>query len=166
MIYLQTLLAKYAMQILGGLLAAALLIGGYYYWKHSVASEAIAERDAQWQERDRKDVQHAAEIMAAENAKIEIIKQHYQDQYNSGKEKLHEYIETLTAANASANANVIRLRNAKTTRAISCENGLPTTTDNTGGIDRTSDEDIQTAISLKAVEIIIEDYVKKYFVVN
>ena len=166
MIYLQTLLAKYAMQILGGLLATALVIGGYYYWKHSVASEAIAERDAQWQERDRKDVQHAAEIMAAENAKIEIIKQHYQDQYNSGKEKLHEYIETLTAANASANANVIRLRNAKTPRAASCENGMPTSSNDTGGTGRASDGDIQTAISLKAVEIIIEDYVKKYFVVQ
>jgi len=163
---IQALLAKYAMQILGGLLATALVIGGYYYWKHSVASEAIAERDEQWQERDRKDVQHAAEIMAAENAKIEIIKQHYQDQYNSGKEKLHEYIETLTAANASANANVIRLRNAKSPRAVSCENGVSATSDNTGGIGGTGIDDIQTAISLKAVEIIIEDYVKKYFVVQ
>lgn len=166
MIYLQTLLAKYAMQILGGLLATALVIGGYYYWKHSVASEAIAERDAQWQERDRKDVQHAAEIMAAENAKIEIIKQHYQDQYNYGKEKLHEYIETLTAANASANANVIRLRNAKAQRAASCENGVQARPDNSEGSGGSSDEALQTAISLKAVEIIIEDYVKKYFVVE
>lgn len=166
MITIQAILAKYAMQILGGLLAAAIVIGGYYYWKHSVASEAISERDAQWQERDRKDVQHAAEIMAAENAKIEIIKQHYQDQYNSGKEKLHEYIETLTAANAAANANVIRLRNSKTPRAVSCEDRVPTSTDNTGGIGGTGIEDIQTAIDIKAVEIIIEDYVKKYFVVQ
>lgn len=163
---IQALLAKYAMQIVGGLLATALVIGGYYYWKHSVASEAVAERDAQWQERDRKDVQHAAEIMAAENAKIEIIKQHYQDQYNSGKEKLHEYIETLTAANASANANVIRLRNAKTPRAVSCEDRVSTASNDTGGIGGTGLEDIQTAIDIKAVEIIIEDYVKKYFVVK
>lgn len=163
---IQALLAKYAMQILGAALAVAVVIGDYYYWKHGIASEARAECNAAWEERDRKDVQHAAEIMAAENAKIEIIKQHYQDQYNSGKEKLHEYIETLTADNASANANVIRLRNAKTPRAVSCENGVRARPDNSEGTGGSSDEALQTAISLKAVEIIIEDYVKKYFVVK
>lgn len=163
---IKALLAKYAMQILAGFLAVAVVVGGYYYWKHGIASEAIAENNKLWEERDRKDVQHAAEIMAAENAKIEIIKQHYQDQYNTGKEKFHEYIKTLTSDNAAANANVIRLRNYQATREAGCENRMSTTSNDTGGIDRTSDEDIQTAISLKAVEIIIEDYVKKYFVVN
>lgn len=163
---IQALLAKYAMQILGGFLAVAVLVGGYYYWKHGVASEAIAENNKLWEERDRKDIQHAAEIMAAENAKIEIIKQHYEDHNNAELNKYREYVKTLTADNAAANANVIRMRNAKAPGKVSCENRVQAGPDNTSGTGRASDEDLQTAMSLKAVEIIVEDYVKKYFTVK
>ena len=163
---IQALLAKYAMQILSGLLAVAVVAGGYYYWKHSVASEAIAENNKLWKERDQKDIQHAAEIMAAENAKIEIIKQHYEDHNNAELNKFKDYVKTLTADNAAANAAVIRMRNYQASRAASCENRVPTTTDDSSGTGRASDEDLQTAMSIKAVEIIIEDYVKKYFVVK
>lgn len=162
---IQALLAKYAMQILSGLLAVAVVAGGYYYWKHSVASEAIAENTELWKERDRKDIQRAAEIQASENAKIEVIKQFYEDHNNDAKNKLNEYIETLTADNAAANAAVIRLRNHKTTRTADCENRVQAGPNDSGRVGGTGEEAIQTAISLKAVEIIIEDYVKKYFTV-
>lgn len=162
---IQALLAKYAMQLLGGLLAIAILTGGYYYWKHSVASEAHKECNVAWEERDRKDIMKAVEIQASENAKIDIIKQFYEDRNNESKSKLNDYIETITADNAAANAAVARLRNYKATRAVSCENRMPTQANDTGGIGGTGNENIQTAVSLKAVEIIIEDYVKKYFTV-
>lgn len=162
---MQELLAKYAMQIIAGLLATAVVIGGYYYWKHGIASKAIAENNELWKERDRKDLLHAAEIQASENAKIEVIKQFYEDRNNEAKSKLNDYIETLTADNAAANAAVIRLRNHKTTRTASCENRMSAEANDSGRVGGTGEEAIQTAISLKAVEIIIEDYVKKYFTV-
>lgn len=44
---IQVFLAKYAMQILAGILAVSVVVGGYYYWKHDVASKAVAERDSE-----------------------------------------------------------------------------------------------------------------------
>lgn len=159
---------KYGTKILAGFLALSIGVGGYYYWKHGVITKAKDECNAAWEERDRQDIKKADAIMAAENAKIEIIKQHYQDQFNMGREKLNDYIETLTVANADANAAVARMRNYKATQGkTSCENRVLTSANNTGGIGGTGSETLQTAISLKAVELIIEDYVMKYLrVVN
>lgn len=51
---LQTLIAKYGMQVLTGLLSVALIVGGYYYWKHHVVSEALDAKSAELDEQSNK----------------------------------------------------------------------------------------------------------------
>ena len=58
-------LSQLATQVIGILLAILLLVGGYYYWKHTVKTEALSEWNKQQVEVVLKEQQKLTENLAA-----------------------------------------------------------------------------------------------------
>ncbi len=128
---IQAFLIRYAMQLLGILVITLSIAGGYYYWKHQVVSAALDERN-------RGIELQTVAIQASENAKISIITQHYKDQYEAAIASYADYVK--------------RLRNVKTS---SNKNRMPAEANCPARVDRSSEE----ALSIKAVELLIEQFI-------
>lgn len=160
---IQLWLIQNAMKLLAIFAIATIALGSISYWKHTIAEETKAKCNSAWIERDRIDIEHAKLLRAERQGEIKIITQSYEDHNNEELTRYREYVETLTAANVAANANVNRLRQYQATRKAGCPSGVPAETNDTSGTDRSGEEAIQVARSLKALEIIIEEYVEKYF---
>lgn len=160
---IQLWLIQNAMKLLAVFAIATITLGGISYWKHTIAKETEAKCNAAWIERDRVDIEHAKLLRAERQGEIKIITQSYEDHNNAELTRYREYVETLTAANAAANANVNKLREHQATRKAGCPTGGEAKADNTGGIGGTGAEVVQIDASLKALEIVMEEYVLKYF---
>lgn len=160
---LQLWLIQNAMKLLSILALTTISLGAVSYWKHTIANETEEKCNAAWIERDRKDIAESARMKAEREGEIKTIIQSYEAHNEHELEKYREYVETLTAANVAANANVDKLRKYQTTRKASCPAGRQTQADNTTGTSEGSGETLQIAKSLKALEIVMEEYVKKYF---
>ncbi len=119
------------MQLIGILLITISIIGGYYYWEHQVVSAALDDRNREIE------LQSVA-IQSAENAKIEIIRQHDKETYEGA---INAYADYAT-----------RLRNSA--KASSGQNRMPTKANCPERADRSSEE----ALSIKAVELLIEQF--------
>ena len=60
-------LDKVAAEIIGGVTLVVLLVGGYYYWKHSVKTEALLEWNKAQQEQVAKEQQKLIQDLTAIN---------------------------------------------------------------------------------------------------
>ncbi len=139
-----------------------LVTAGYFWWKHDIAQSAIEERDQEWQDRDRIDIDHAKLLQHQREGEINELKQQYEHHNETELTRYREYVKTLTAANAASNDRVNKLqRHAE--RKVSCAAGGETKANDSGGIGGTGAEAIQIDKSLKALEIVMEEYVLRYF---
>ena len=152
-----------AMKLIAIFTITTIALGAISYWKHTIAKETQDKCNAAWIERDRQDIEHAKLLRHSRNLEIKTIIQSYEDHNEHELSKYREYVKTLTAANVAANANVNRLRQYQATRKASCPIGGQTEANDTTGASEGSGEAIQVAKSLKALEIVMEEYVKKYF---
>lgn len=159
---IQLWLIQNAMKLLAVLAVVTIALGSISYWKHTIAEETKEKCNAAWIERDRIDIEHAKLLRAERQGEIKIITQSYEDHNETELSRYREYVKTLTAANAASNDRVNKLQRYAQGKT-SCPAGVSTETDNTGGTDQSGEEAIQVAKSLKALEIIIEEYVEKYF---
>lgn len=147
-----------AVKYAGYLIAAGVIVGVYYYWESSIESE----RDKIWIERDRQDIEHSKLLQAENKGKIAEIKKQYEDHNERELAKYNDYIKTLTTANVAANNSVNKLQR-HSERKVDCVDRVSPKTNDTGGVSGSGAEAVQIAQSLKAIEIIMEDYVSKYF---
>ena len=154
------------MKLLAVFAIATIALGSISYWKHTIAEETEAKCNAAWIERDRQDIEHSKLLRHSRNLEIQTIAKSYEDHNEHELKKYREYVETLTAANVAANANVNKLRQYQATRKVSCPAGRQAETNDTVGTGEGSGEAVQIAKSLKALEIVMEEYVKKYFEVK
>lgn len=155
-----------AMKLLAIFAVTTIALGAISYWKHTIAEETRDKCNAAWIERDRQDIEHSKLLRHERNAEIRTITKSYEDHNEHELSKYREYVETLTALNAAANANVSKLRQYQAARKVSCPTGRQTETNDTIGASEGSGEAVQIAKSLKALEIVMEEYVKKYFEVK
>ncbi len=111
MITIQAILAKYAMQILGGMLATAVVIGGYYYWKHEVITIALTKQTANLREQSEtllrqknKEVQDAENKIRerATNA-IQTYAKHY-DELRAAANRIPERVFITTKTNCNSDS--------------------------------------------------------------
>lgn len=153
-----------AMKLLAIFTITTIALGAISYWEHTIAEETRDKCNAAWIERDRQDIEHSKLLRHSRNLEIQTIAKSYEDHNEHELSKYREYVETLTALNAAANANVSKLRQYNATKGkASCPAGRQTETNDTIGASEGSGEAIQIAKSLKALEIVMEEYVKKYF---
>lgn len=157
------------MKLLAVFAITTIALGSISYWKHTIAKETEEKCNAAWIERDRIDIEHSKLLRAERTAEIRTIAKSYEDHNEHELTKYREYVKNLTDANIAANANVNRLRQYQTTRKASCPAGRQTETDDSTRVGGTGGETLQDqeiAKSLKALEIVMEEYVKKYFEVK
>lgn len=69
------LLAPYAKKIVAGLIITLVVIGGYFYWKHQIVSDALKIERAAWEKRDKETEIKGREILALKNYEIERVKE-------------------------------------------------------------------------------------------
>lgn len=67
-------LDKVVAQIIGGVLLLGLLVGGYYYWKHSVKQEALVEWNKAQVEQVQKEQQKLIENLTVIDKNLAVIK--------------------------------------------------------------------------------------------
>lgn len=159
---IQIWLIQNAMKLLAVFAISTIALGSISYWKHTIAEETKEKCNAAWIERDRVDIEHAKLLRAERQGEIKIITQSYEDHNETELTRYREYVKTLTVANATANDRVNKLqRHAE--RKISCPAGGEAQADNTSGTSSGSAEALQIDKSLKALEIVMEEYVLKYF---
>lgn len=100
------IVTKYAMQIIALILAVTSVIGGYYYWKHTIVNEALNKQVESIERKskqllDRKDREIAEKLKREQernNNAIQIYLKHGQDQLaaaNSAPKQL--FIRTKTS---------------------------------------------------------------------
>lgn len=159
---IQLWLIQNAMKLLAALAVVTITLGSISYWKHTIAEETNAKCNAAWIERDRIDVEHSKLLYAERQGEIRAITQNYEDHNERELTKYREYVKTLTIANAASNDRVNKLQR-HSERKVSCPVGGETEADNTGGIGGTGSEAVQIDKSLKALEIVMEEYVLRYF---
>lgn len=141
-------------RLLIALVAVLAVIGGYFYWKHTVSEQGYNACMVEVTKRDDYTMKQS-----------ERIREEAKQQYNEEK------IKNETAYNNAIRTYAdyaIRMRDtAKASATNSNKIGMSTKTCDTGGADRTSEEIIQGIkefnLSVKACELIVEQFVVPNF---
>lgn len=89
------ILAPYAKKIIAGLLITLIVIGGYFYWKHEVVSEALDKERAAWNERDAETEKRGLAILALKNHEIDRIKEQQRTTYIGAIKDYANHIQNL-----------------------------------------------------------------------
>ena len=88
-------LAPYAKKIVAGFIVTLLVIGGYFYWKHEVVSEALDKERAAWNERDAETEKRGLAILALKNHEIDRIKEQQRTTYIGAIKDYANHIQNL-----------------------------------------------------------------------
>lgn len=148
-----TIIKKYAGNALMVALAAAVVFGMYLHWKSEIYDQGVNNERAKWEKRDAETQRESAELLK--------LKQH-ENQVKSDLQNQRSMGAIETYANYS-NRLYRELANAKrvpnnTATSSGNRDALPGTCPDTGTPAGTSEEDIQRKLSIKAVELLIEQY--------
>lgn len=159
---MQAWLVKIAMQYGSKLLIAALALAvvtaTYFSWKHDIQKAEHDRVVAQFEKRDAENDRKSADLLLRKHKEIARVKQEQHDKYMGAIGAYAEYGKNLDSQLA-ATVNK-RLRN--TTATANCSgNAVQGRPDNSTGIGGPSEEDVQAIEmlkSIKACEILIEDF--------
>lgn len=148
-----TIVKKYAGNALMVAIAAVLIFGMYLHWKSEIYGQGVHDERAKWEKRDAETQRQSAELLKLKQHENKI-KSDLQNQRSMGA------IETY--ANYSNQlyrelANVKRMPVNATTSSGSV-NTMSGTGQDTCPPAGTSEEDVQHKLSVKAVELLIEQY--------
>jgi len=89
------LLAPYAMKIAAGLIITLVVIGGYFYWKHQIVSDALKVERAAWEKRDQETERKGRELLALKNHEIDRVKEEQRENYIGAIKDYANYIQNL-----------------------------------------------------------------------
>ena len=103
--------ARYGIALLAILLGTAGALGGYYWWKHSIITEALTAQIAEAEKQSKKlleDKQHEVDMINKQNAErtknaIEIYAKHYDD-LRVAADRVPERVYINTKNSCSSNA--------------------------------------------------------------
>lgn len=169
---IQAWLAERAMTLLAVGIIFLSVAAGVAYWKYTIARDAgdAATRacTTAFEERDLRDIEHAKLLTWERQGEIKTLTEFYETHNQEQLRELHDYAKNTDASLAAANANVARLQrfNRTAQREASCPEGGQAAANDSSGIGGTGREtlqDTEIAVSLKALKIVMEEYVKKYF---
>lgn len=148
-----TIVKKYAGNALMVAIAAALIFGVYLHWKSEIYGQGVHDERAKWEKRDAETQRQSAELLKLKQHEI-TTRLNEQNQRSMGA------IETY--ANYS-NDLYRELANAKrvpvnATTPSGHRDTMPGTCPDTCALAGTSEEAIQHKLSVKAAELLIEQY--------
>lgn len=148
-----TVIKKYAGNALMAALAAAVVFGMFLHWKSEIYDQGVHDERAKWEKRDAEtQIQSAALLTKIRNENDQ--KEEAQNQRSMGAiESYANYSNRLYRELANAK----RMPNNATTSSGNRDT-MPGTCPDTGAPAGTSEEDIQRKLSIKAVELLIEQY--------
>lgn len=159
---MQAWLIKIAMQygskLLIAALALAVITATYFSWKHDIQKAEHDRVVADFERRDAENDRKSADLLMRKHKEIARIKQENHDKYMGAIGAYAEYGKNLDSQLA-ATVNK-RLQHA-TGKADCDRNSLQRGPDNPTGTGRPSEEDVQEVEmlkSIKACEILIEDF--------
>ncbi|MBP9870657.1 MAG: hypothetical protein KBC53_04055 [Nitrosomonas sp.] len=89
-------LAPYAMKIAAGLIITLIVIGGYFYWKHQIVSDALEVERAAWVKRDAETEKKGQALLDLKNHEIERVKE---EQRNTFIGAIQDYAKHYKNAN-------------------------------------------------------------------
>lgn len=144
-------LAPYAKKIIAGLLITLIVIGGYFYWKHEVVSEALDKERAAWNERDAETERKGKEILRLRNIEIERTKEQQRNNYIGAIEAYAKHIQSL---NDELNFNRNKRLFVNTTQASCDRDSLPGKARDPNGTGGESSGILQTELEPETAETI------------
>lgn len=144
-------LAPYAKKIIAGLLITLIVIGGYFYWKHEVVSEALDKERAAWNERDAETEKRGLAILALKNHEIDRIKEQQRTTYIGAIKDYAKHIQNLNNQLAADSNKRLFVNTAK----ASCDrDALPGKARNPGGAGGEGSGILQTELEPETAEAI------------
>lgn len=147
------LVKKYAGNALMVAIAAAVVFGMYLHWKSEIYDQGVHDERVKWEKRDAETQRESAELLKLKQHENDL-KEEAQNQRSMGAiETYANYSSTLYKQLADAK----RMPNNATTSSGN-RDAMPGTCPDTSALAGTSEEDIQRKLSIKAVELLIEQY--------
>mgnify|MGYP001200008714 CR=1 FL=1 len=148
-----TVIKKYAGNALMVVLAAAIVFGMYLHWKGQIYDQGVHDERAKWIKRDADTQRQSAELLK--------LKQH-ENQVKSDLQNQRSMGAIETYANYSTElyrqlANAKRMPN-NTTASSGSVGTMPRASQDTCPPAGTGEEDVQRKLSIKAAELLIEQY--------
>jgi len=148
-----TVIKKYAGNALMVSIAAAVVFGIYLHWKGQIYDQGVNDERVKWEKRDAETQRQSAELLK--------LKQH-ENKVKEDEQNKRSMGAIETYANYSNRlyrelANVKRMPN-KPAASSGNRDTMSGTCPDTGAPAGTSEEDVQRKLSIKAVELLIEQY--------
>lgn len=84
-----------AIKIGAGLLIAAIVFGGYYYWQHKQESEGRKKENAEWVDREQKINARSEAIIALKQAEYDRDIRKYEEDYTNAIKQYAQYSQKL-----------------------------------------------------------------------
>lgn len=148
-----TIIKKYAGNALMVAIAAAVVFGMYLHWKSEIYDQGVHDERAQWEKRDAETQRQSAELLKLKQHEI-TTRLNEQNQRSMGAiESYANYSNRLYRELANAKRMPVN-----TAASSGNRDTLPGTSQDTCAPAGTSEEDVQRKLSIKAVELLIEQY--------
>lgn len=126
-----TLITPYAKKIMTGLIIILVAIGGYFYWKHEVVSDALKAERTAWEKRDIETEKKGQALLDLKNHEIDRVKEEQRENYIGAIKDYANHIQNLNdqlaadrnkrmfvnAAKASCGGNSVPSKAGSATRA-------------------------------------------------
>lgn len=148
-----TVIKKYAGNALMVAIAAAVVFGIYLHWKGQIYDQGVNDERAKWEKRDAETQRQSAELLKLKQHENQV-KSDLQNQRSMGAiESYANYSNRLYRELANAKRMSVNATTSSGDRGTMSGTSQDTCTP-TG----TSEEDVQRKLSIKAAELLIEQY--------
>lgn len=144
-------LAPYAMKIAAGLIITLIVIGGYFYWKHQIVSDALEVERAAWVKRDAETEKKGQALLDLKNHEIERVKE---EQRNTFIGAIQDYAKHYKNANDQLAADRNKRLFVNTAKASCDRDALPGKARNPKGTRGESSGILQTELEPETAEAI------------
>lgn len=148
-----TVIKKYAGNALMVAIAAVVVFGIYLHWKGQIYDQGVNDERAKWEKRDAETQRQSAELLKLKQHEI-TTRLNEQNQRSMGAIESYAnysnrlYRELANSKRVSVNASA----------SSGNRDTLPGTSQDTCPPAGTSEEDVQRKLSIKAAELLIEQY--------
>jgi len=144
-------LAPYAMKIAAGLIITLIVIGGYFYWKHQIVSDALEVERAAWVKRDAETEKKGQALLDLKNHEIERVKEEQRNTFIGAIQDYANHIQNLNDQLAADRNKRLFVNTAK----ASCDrDSLPGKARDPNGTGGESSGILQTELEQKTAEAI------------
>lgn len=148
-----TVIKKYAGNALMVAIAAAVVFGIYLHWKGQIYDQGVNDERSKWEKRDADTQRQSAELLKLREHENRLLSDIQNKRSMGAIESYANYSNTLYKQLANAKRMPVNATTPSGNRDT-----LPGTSQDTCTPTGTSEEDVQRKLSIKAAELLIEQY--------